>query len=289
MLLTIVDSSDILYATWFLRAPAWSELNPPEPLVVSGKHKLDPIATELSSVLGKSFEPLHKVWPRSDSIKAFRTMCDVTIALDHYHRGGPTSPTLQDLVMIRNSCQHQLLSLPDHSAQQETSGFCMYEVCRLAALIYSNLVIFPLPTNCGVGNKLVSRLRKALFTVFATLPDINQRVLLWAVALGGIQSSSSSDRRWFVQQFADLSERFALVQWGRIVDSLTSFVWSDFVLEKEGVELWLEARELKHSGKKTILEQVDEMRQMMHKGGLAVLGHMPVHLKKTSDGSLVMS
>ena len=256
---------------------------------MSGKHKLDPIATDLSSVLGKSLEPLHKIWLCSDTVKAFRTMCDVTIALDHYHRGGPTSPTLSDLVMIRNSCQHRLLSLPDHSAQREKPGFCMYEVCRLAALIYSNLVIFPLPTNCGVGDKLVSRLCKALVAAFATFPDISHRVLLWAVTLGGIQCSSSSDRRWFVQQFADLSERFALAQWGRIVDSLTSFVWSDFVLEKEGVELWLEARELKHADKKTIPEQVYEMRQMMHKDDPAVLGQMPVHLKKTSDGALVMS
>jgi hypothetical protein len=215
-------------------------------LVATGKHKLDSIARDLAEQLGSGFRQLYPLCLIDEVWKVIEAMCEVTVAVDHYHRGGPLAPVMPDIVLARNCTQHRLLSLAEYSLQPPSQANYMYEVCRIAALTYSNIVIFPMPPASGVHTILVIRLKQLLTHAIPSCPDAHLHVILWAITLGGISTGSSSERAWFLHKFVEVSSKLGLYQWSRIQECLSSLLWLDFVCEKEGVALWLEARELIH-------------------------------------------
>ena len=234
-------------------------MNPPESFVESGKHVLDDEAMDLAFKLGSGFHTLHVLDLDAGVWRVLAAMCEVTVALDHYHRGGSSAPTLADLVTARNSAQHQLLSLPLKSWDSSSQSDCMYEICRLTALIYSNIVIFPLPPASGVDSMLAFRLRETLdCVVFSSCSKLHLPFLLWAITLGGISSSLSSKRGYFLHRFTEVSTKLGLVQWDPIQERLSSFLWLDFVCEKEGVAFWLEARDLIYRDSQAVQPVVED-------------------------------
>jgi hypothetical protein len=68
------------------------------------------------------------------------------------------NPDLRDIVMLRNSVQWRLTSLPSAPVGNlVTREHALYEAVRLAALIYSDMVIiFRLPPLSNVRKTLVS-------------------------------------------------------------------------------------------------------------------------------------
>ena len=227
-------------------------MHPPVSLVASGKHKRDNIAIDLAERLGSGFRQLYPLCLIDEVWAVIEAMCEVTVAVDHYHRGGPSAPIMPDLVVARNTTQHRLLSLPEYPLQPPSQANYMYEVCRIAALIYSNIVIFPLPPATGVHTNLVSRLKQLLTLAIPSCPVAHLHIILWAITLGGISTGSSSDRVWFLCRLAEVSTKLGLYQWSQIQECLSSLLWLDFVCEKEGMLLWLGARELIHQDHKVV-------------------------------------
>jgi hypothetical protein len=221
-------------------------------LVVSGKHKLDKTAMDLAQQLGSGFRELYPLCLIDEVWKVVEAMCEVTVALEHYHRGGPFAPTMPDIVVARNNTQHRLLSLPEYPLQPPSHSNYMYEICRVAALTYSNIVIFPLPPASGLHTNLVFRLKQLITHVIPSCPDIHLHVILWAITLGAISTGSSSERVWFLYKFAEVSTKLGLYHWHGVHGCLLSLLWLDFVMEKEGVQLWLGARELVHQDQKVM-------------------------------------
>jgi Fungal specific transcription factor domain len=221
-------------------------------LVASGKHTLDKTATDLARQLGSGFRQLHPLCLIDEVWKVIEATCEITVAVDHHHRGGPSAPSSVDIISARNTTQHRLLSLPEYPLQPPSHANYMYEICRVAALTYSNIVIFPLPPASGLHTNLVSRLKQLLNYTITSCPDAHLHVILWALTLGGISTGSSSERVWFLYKFAEASTKLGLFQWSRIQECLASLLWLDFVMEKEGVQLWLGARELIHHDHKVV-------------------------------------
>jgi hypothetical protein len=235
-----------------LAKPNFPLLHPPVSLVASGKHTPDGTATELARQLGSGFGQLHPLCLINDLWEVIGAMCEVTVAIDHHHRRAPSAPSFHEIVQARNVTQHRLLSLPEYPLQPPSHANYMYELCRVAALTYSNIVIFPLPPASGLHTNLVFRLKHLLTTVIPSCPDAHLRVVLWAITLGGISTGSSSERMWFLSKFAEVSTKLALYQWSRVHDCLSTLLWLDFVMEKQGVHLWLGARELIHHHHKVV-------------------------------------
>ena len=221
-------------------------------LVASGKHKRDKIAIAFAEQLGSGFRQLYPLCLIDEVWKVIEAMCEVTAAVDHYYRGGPSAPIMPDIVLARNMAQHRLLSLPEYPLQPPSHANYMYEVCRIAALTYSNIVIFPLPPASGVHTNLVLRLKQLLTHAIPSCPDAHLHVILWAITLGGISTGSSSERVWFLYKFAEVSSKLGLYQWSRVQECLSSLLWLDFVCEKEGVQFWLGAREMIHQDHKVV-------------------------------------
>ena len=104
---------------------------------------------------------------------------------------------------LRNWTQHRLLSLPKSPSQVPRHERCLLELCRLGMLLFSNLVIYPLPPAAGVGSKLSLDLRKTIDCItihdlWPVYPDL----LLWSTMLGAISANDGEDQLWYTTKLA---------------------------------------------------------------------------------------
>jgi hypothetical protein len=94
-----------------------------------------------------------------DLLDVLDSMIVVTHAIDSYHHGHQPMPALLDIIRARNAVQHWLLSLisPSFAIPVELATFT---TCWLAAVIYSEMVLFPMPLNAAVKPRLAYMLRR---------------------------------------------------------------------------------------------------------------------------------
>jgi len=106
----------------------------------------------------------------------------------------------------------------------------LYEMCRIAAIIFSLGVTFPLPPE----NAPLSILAKLLWIELRRFDDdmiwscsVAIRILCWALTLGGVATEGTRDRQWFVSKIKAISSRHALFTWDAVKCVLGSIVWLD--------------------------------------------------------------
>ncbi|KIW11764.1 hypothetical protein PV08_09036 [Exophiala spinifera] len=173
-------------------------------------------------------------------------MKHISLALEHFHRGARDAPDFANIIQARTGIQHKLLSLPQDPEGMSPADMYLYKLCRFCLLIYSNMVLFPLPPSSGVGTQLAMALKALLIEesqthVFAR-DTTELKLLLWAVVLGGISDGSDVDRSWFQDQYRRVASDIGIGSWQQLETQLTSFLWLDFVLNKEAVGFWAESR-----------------------------------------------
>jgi hypothetical protein len=170
------------------------------------------------------------------------------------------------LVESRNRAQHFTLSLPsvfdtlgplesyndlDEHDRCNTSAFpkvpfsdCVYEIVRLSLLVYNNMVVYPMPPISGVQARLTKSLRAALDCLLrmdSSMAVYHSSWLVWSIMLGGISGESNEDQDWFRDIFCILLEANpGLHEWQSLSDLLFSFLWSEYVLDEEAFDFWLE-------------------------------------------------
>ena len=114
-------------------------------------------------------------------------MCDYTLTLVDYCDGMLKPRSLSVLADRRNYVQHSLMSLP---ADSESKGMVQaadpfYELTRLAAIIYSLLVIFPLPPRTASFVELALHVKSQISNskigeAWARASEL----LLWVIVMG---------------------------------------------------------------------------------------------------------
>lgn len=211
------------------------------------------------SNLAKSFEML------SPSLLSFQDLGIAISAIAHtiyhltqYFMVGCPQSAMKVLCSSRNRSQHYTLSLPKISTILFDSRPCVkqsretlskverhiYEIVRLALLIFNNLVIYPLPPHTGLDTRLSRILRDEIHAAMINEPDLKDQhaeLLLWALVLGGISDYHGLQRSWYVEEARDILSRMPhLRRWINMEKTLTSFLWSDFVLDTEAIKFWLE-------------------------------------------------
>lgn len=193
--------------------------------------------------LGHGFQGL-KVFGISDNAACvLQDLADLTIAIECYSRG--IAPVL-DLAMLmdrRNCVQHALLSLPtaDELEFGEVSSVSLYEAIRYAAIIYSIAVTFPLPPITGIYGKLTRHLKSVLEESKHDLCwALYPKALLWTLTLGGIASSVTVHRSWYVRNLAAASAALNISRWDDVADEMGEYLWLERACDVGGRELWLE-------------------------------------------------
>src|ERR1700761_8290392 len=194
--------------------PAFPWRNPIQSLVVQGKHILDAAAIDLDSKLAAGFAYLRHSPAGQQLVAVLDAYSEITVTLDHVVRGGPTAPELVDLMQIRNYTQHRLLSQLPNPLDLSDPELCVHHAIRLATLIFSDMVIFPLPPTQGVKPRLALMLRQTLEAcILLRCWELHSQVLLWALTLGAIAASYTAQRPWYIDQLLQETSYLQIQEW----------------------------------------------------------------------------
>lgn len=127
----------------------------------------------------------------------------------------------------RLDVHHGLLSYPklsEHSVLDSTTVLLC--VCRTAGLIFSDMVLYPMPYSTGISPRLAEQLLEAFIR-----PELDecwlgsyQGLLIWAAVLGAIAATRLPClRRFFLKRLAHLPD--AQGSWHELHTILTGFLW----------------------------------------------------------------
>ncbi len=138
-------------------------------------------------------------------------------------------------------------------------GDGMYEVTRLAATIYSLLVIFPISPLTAPFVGLATRLKRELSQLDMCNRSLQEsKLLVWILVMGGIAATHSAERMWFVIVLKDISNRMALSTWNDVKGLVQAALWLESTNDADGMALWLEVESLSFSGHE--LRQQDSLQ-----------------------------
>ncbi|KLJ10721.1 hypothetical protein EMPG_13915 [Blastomyces silverae] len=155
----------------------------------------------------------------------------------------PTPVTLQQ----RQQQQQQLLL--------QAYNFKIYEPIRLAAMIYSMLVVFPLPAANRPFARLSRMMKAALIaaeieniTPTPTNPRITDHcwgsateMLLWVIVLGTMAARNTPSEDWFVERSRDVMSVVGVGSWEQLKGAMEKVMWMDCVCGVGGLAIWNEA------------------------------------------------
>ena len=130
----------------------------------------------------------------------------------------------------------------------ETSEFLeypspKYEACRLGLVIYSLLILFPVPLMTEPYPELAQLLRHELDLIQIDLsvwmPDLE--FLLWLLVMGGMAALGTENRWWFIRQVHWLASILEITSWEQLKTTMDSILWLNTPCDFEGLAIWEEA------------------------------------------------
>ena len=132
----------------------------------------------------------------------------------------------------RNLIQYRLLSLPGGQD----------ELCRLASLIFSYGVIFPLANK----RPLEALVRDLLRTLHSDTSEetVSDEFMLWVTVLGGIAASGSTHEEYFVHMLGCLAVKMRISKFAEVRDTMRKFVWLDCACDTCAFQLWAQAKKI---------------------------------------------
>lgn len=238
--------ADVYLATKRLRNPQLPLHWPKESLVSTEKYTPDDTAVAMASILGSGFELLHTHLAGEMLCETLEQMCELTIALDQHTRGGQGAPDMVELTTTRNCVQHQLLLFDFASMDASSEELTIAEVCRISALIFSDMVLFPLPATQKVKPMLAVRLKSLLARCAIKCPSQAQlRTLAWATMLGCIASTFAVEHDWFLRQLSIHLSTLSIMDWPKLRQLCSTFLWWPSVCDPPGRVVWSEVQSLK--------------------------------------------
>jgi hypothetical protein len=188
---------------------------------------------------------LCKIGFTEELAEVFQAMKAYTSIIEKYQEGSTTEPDMCRISNQRNFVHYRLLSLSP--AGKLDQDFCkthpIYEICRLAGLIFGIGVIFPLPTQTAPLPTLVrllqAELQESSLESHCWSPD-TVRVLIWVLTLGGIAATGLPNRTWFVAALGRVTTYSGLSSWRDLKPVLNRILWLDSACEFGGQQLWEE-------------------------------------------------
>jgi len=183
-------SLDTIVSTRLGVRPGWKwPTGISESLQRTNEHILDKTAIELMHTMGSGFGEVQHEGMR----QVLLLMCEVAVALDHYHRDKSTAPAIWDIARTRVAVQHKLCSFDPITPDQARFSDIQFELCRLLALIYSDLVLFPIPEHTSIKPPLLDDLGRVL-----DMYDMNENLPATGLGSGTLRGRPPSAHRDFL-------------------------------------------------------------------------------------------
>ncbi|KAK2778762.1 hypothetical protein FQN52_002677 [Onygenales sp. PD_12] len=179
----------------------------------------------------------------ADLATVLRNMQNYNAVVNLYCQGLLPGIELAVIADRRNWIQYRLLSLPSLNEFPDDFFYSnrSYEPTRYAAMIYSTLVIFPLPAANRPFVRLCSLLKSAL-----AASDIDNgwvgaeatEILLWVVVMGGMAATGTPCEEWFIGAAVRVTKAAQIESWGQLKGILTGILWMESVCDVGGLMLW---------------------------------------------------
>jgi hypothetical protein len=177
----------------------------------------------------------------SDLVNVLRDMSHYNAMVGAHSQGMMPSPDMAVLADKRNLTQHRLLSLPS-AYDFEEQFFAVhktYESTRLAAIMYSLLVLFPLPAATAPFTRLAQMLKTALVdSELKTSWRRAPKLLLWILVVGGVGSMNTPDRSWYVAALCWLTAAVGIKRWEDLREVVMPILWLEYTCDAAGQALW---------------------------------------------------
>jgi hypothetical protein len=191
-----------------------------------------------------------KAWESSNAagVKALcavvQHVCDFMIVVENHMQGRWSPRTFTVIIDQRNFVQHSLMSLKSKRellVEGKVVEDRLYEPCRLAVIIFSFLIVFPIPPVIGPFESLTEQLLSELVEIDVREESaMRSRMLLWILVMGAIASIGLHDRQWFLIHARCLSLRLAITEWEDLKELLGSFLWFPSINNLDGQDIWNE-------------------------------------------------
>jgi hypothetical protein len=170
-----------------------------------------------------------------------------------YHDSSTSYVTI--LCIARSEIQHFLLAYPTGQYGVEAfeanalySKLALTELVRLAACVYSDMVLFPLPWRTGVKLRLAERMRSIWESSHVGFPEKHYTSLhVWLLWFGALAGFRSHHQDFFECELRSVLEVYYGAEWGCVTfetirEFLSGFLWWDPVYEMPGKMLWSRIR-----------------------------------------------
>lgn len=195
-------------------------------------------------------DPIAKASLPDDLKDVLHNMRDYNTVINLYSQGLIPQLELAVIADRRNYIQFTLISLP--SIREIHGQFIKthrtYEPTRLAAMVYSLLIIFPLPAANRPFPRLAMMMANAL-----SEPDVNpltsslwqgsRELLLWVLVVGGMAAKHTPHREWFANTLGEAIRNpdGSVSTWEDVKAVLTGIMWMDSVCDMGGQAVWTDA------------------------------------------------
>lgn len=215
-------------------------------------HTPDWPSSETSIELGMLVEalrpqPIANAGLPEDLASTFYSMRDYNAVVNLHTQGVLYHLELSVIADRRNWIQYNLISIPPiyDIIDQIPDTPPTYEPCRLAAMIYSVLVIFPLPANNRPFDRLTGMIKSALVdSSMVTSWQHAMEMYIWVLMMGGIAAAGTSEISWFAAMFSDAIRSCNISTWEELKGVLRQIMWMDCVCDYGGRNLWMKATEV---------------------------------------------
>ncbi|KIW10775.1 hypothetical protein PV08_10074 [Exophiala spinifera] len=191
----------------------------------------------LPEILGHAHEDVSKL------LVVLKWIIQYTFAVDDHVHARPESQIQRVLMDERNFVQHNLMQLmPDALPHGEEHPLC--RLALLGTVVYSLLVVFPLPAVAAPFGRLSSDIIKQL-----CLPDVQAcwneaaDLMLWVTVMGAVASIGTSDRPWYLATLDRLTRELDINSWHSMKENLKLFLWFEYTNDSDGMKLWRDIEE----------------------------------------------
>jgi hypothetical protein len=180
-------------------------------------------------------------------------MCHITEMLEIQRdvRRKCCKPRLAYIARLANEAHHDLLTLNLLNVSSRQCQMPRFQnAVWLAAKIYSDMVIFPLPASCGILSRLAAQLRKILQSAqvrsghikleqetLTVLPCEDEILLLWVECLGAIASVKTSSEAWFQRAVLSRIEQLNITTQAELRKALMDCLWWDYICDYDTIKL----------------------------------------------------
>jgi hypothetical protein len=257
-----LNSADLLLSAVNLRKPTFPATSPRGKTLnfeKSDDFVVFPLRFSPTRAFGTAFECFSALkYPGYEDahVRTFLDLGNFSGTLHAYNEGLFRNISISRIADSRNKLTHRTLSLPSAKdlefsqkiaivSDEEYRNLEVYEACRLTAVLYTIMVVFPLPRSKRARDHLMPRIRGALECIdpYSVKEEICG-LLFWCLAVAGVAADGYPSRDWFLRRLLPVSSILKIENWSETEKFLEKFAWLRCACSQAGLSFWEEAKVL---------------------------------------------